>query len=180
MSPLPLLLFAVASAASATSMARTPVASVPQLDLQRYAGEWHEIARLPMRHEKDCIGDITATYTLRSDGSIGVRNACRVAGGEIKVSDGQARPVAGHPGRLQVRFAPSWLSWLPMVWADYWVLAIADDYSWALIGEPDRQYLWVLARDPVMSRSLLDSITARANAMGYPLDELIIVAPVHD
>ncbi|KRG69991.1 lipocalin family protein [Pseudoxanthomonas dokdonensis] len=180
MNPLPLLLFAVASAASPVSTAQTPVNSVAQLDLKRYAGEWHEIARLPMRYEKDCVGDITATYTINADGSIGVRNACRIAGGETKVSDGEARAVAGHPGRLQVRFAPSWLSWLPMVWADYWVLAIADDYSWALVGEPDRKYLWVLARDPVMSRPLLDSITARARGMGYKLDDLIIAAPVHD
>ena len=89
-----------------------------------------------------------------------------------------ARRVEGHPGRLQVRFAPDWLAWLPMVWADYWVIALDPDYQWALIGEPGRKYLWVLSRSPRMQRSVFEGIKAKAVAMGYDLDPLLVVAPL--
>lgn len=100
--------------------AAKPVQSVAQLDISRYAGEWHEIAHLPMFFQRKCVGDITARYTLEDEGRIGVRNACRTRDGTMDVSEGTARTVAGHPGRLQVRFAPDVLDWVPMVWADYW------------------------------------------------------------
>ena len=83
---------------------------VEQLDLQRYAGQWHEIAHLPMFWQRDCVGDITATYTPNPDGTVGVRNACRVKDGTTDVSEGVARPVDGKPGALEVRFAPEWLA----------------------------------------------------------------------
>ena len=92
---------------------------VPSLDLGRYAGQWHEIARLPMFFERKCVANITATYTPRPDGTIGVRNACDAGNGKRMVSEGMARTVAGHRGgRLEVRFAPAWLSWRAGAWAD--------------------------------------------------------------
>src|SRR5688572_13782294 len=97
-------------------------APVQQLDLQRYSGQWHEIAHLPMFFQRQCVGDITATYTPNADGTVGVRNACRTEDGTTDVSEGIARAVEGKPGALEVRFAPDWLSWLPMAWADYWVI----------------------------------------------------------
>ena len=62
--------------------------------------------------------------------------------------------------KLKVRFAPSWLSWLPMVWGDYWIIGLAPDYSWAVIGDPDRAFLWILARTPHLD----DASTAVARA----------------
>ena len=106
-----LLLACVAAEAEAAK----PVASVPALDISRYAGQWYEIAHLPMSFQDKCTGDITAAYTLREDALIGVRNACRAAEGETSVAEGVARPVEGHPGRLEVRFAPNWLSWIPLI-----------------------------------------------------------------
>lgn len=158
--------------------AANPVQSVPQLDISRYAGEWHEIAHLPMFFQRKCVGDITARYTLDDDGEIGVRNACRTRGGAIDVAEGTARLVKGHPGQLQVRFAPDVLDWLPLVWADYWVIDLDPNYQWAVVGEPDREYLWILSRTPMMERALLDQIKARAEAMGYDLKPLVVVAPV--
>lgn len=167
-----------AMAASASVQAAEPNASVPTLDLQRYAGTWHEIAHLPMFFQRKCVSDITAQYTPRADGSIDVRNACRTAQGEQQVSEGLARPVAGHPGRLQVRFAPGWLSWVPGVWADYWVVELDPDYRWAVVGGPSRKYLWVLSRKPGMPRAQFDAIRARAAARGYPVEKLVIAAPL--
>ena len=156
-----------------SAWAANPVVSVPELDISRYAGQWYEIARLPMSFQDKCTGDVTATYTLRDDDLIGVRNACRTESGDIAVSEGVARSVEGHPGRLEVRFVPDWLSWLPFIWADYWVIDLDPGYTWAVVGEPDRDYLWILSREPAMERELFEQIKARAVAMGYDLGPLV-------
>lgn len=161
-----------------TALAAAPVESVERFDLDRYAGQWHEIAHLPVSFQKKCTADITASYRLRGDGRIGVLNRCRTADGGMIEAEGTARPVAGHPGRLQVRFAPDWLSWLPWVWADYWVIALDPDYQWAMIGEPGRDYLWILSRTPSMEGALLERLKRQAIAMGYDLAPLKVMAPV--
>lgn len=159
-------------------LAAQPVSSVPALDVSRYAGQWHEIARLPNRFQKDCARDITASYTLRQDGHLGVRNACTGKDGQAIVADGEARPVKGHPGQLEVRFAPRWLAWLPLVWADYWVIDLDPDYTWAVVGEPGRDYFWILAREPSMDRAMLEGLKLRATQMGYELSGLVVTAPL--
>lgn len=163
---------------SATHAGAAAVRSVPQLDISRYAGQWHEIARLPNYFQRDCASDVTAQYILRDDGLLGVRNACRDHDGEIQAYEGIARRIAGHPGRLQVRFAPEWLDWVPFVWADYWVIDLDPDYQWAVVGGPDRKYLWILSRMPSMQRALLERIKARAVAAGYRLETLQVSAPL--
>ncbi|MET4679048.1 lipocalin family protein [Stenotrophomonas rhizophila] len=168
----------LALAASGSAWAAVPVTSVEALDMDRYAGQWHEIAHLPVSFQKKCVGDITATYSLRADGRISVHNACRVAEGDRVAADGVARPVEGHPGQLQVRFVPDWLSWVPLVWADYWVIALDPEYQWAVVGEPDRKYLWILSRSPTMDTALFGQLKARAEAMGYDLAPLRVMAPL--
>ena len=153
-----------------------PNVPVPALDLQRYSGQWHEIAHLPMFFQRECAANITATYTPRTDGTIGVRNACDEEDGTRSVSEGTARTVAGHPGRLEVRFAPGWLGWMPMVWADYWVVDLDPEYRWAVVGGPDRKYLWILSRTPTMPRARFDELRARAAGRGYPVDWLVLPA----
>lgn len=159
------------------AMAQAPLQAVPELDLVRYAGTWHEIARLPMFFQRNCASNTTATYTLRDDGSIGVRNACLEVDGGTLASEGVARRPGPEAGKLQVRFAPDWLAALPFVWADYWVLALDPDYRWAIVGEPGREYLWFLSRDPSMDAETLRSLKAKAEAMGYALDALIVAPP---
>lgn len=163
-----------------TAQAAAPVESVGRFELDRYAGQWHEIAHLPVSFQKQCVGEITANYGLRRDGRISVTNACRNGDGERVVAEGVARPVAGHPGQLQVRFVPDWLSWVPLVWADYWVLALDPDYQWALVGEPDRKYLWILSRLPEMDRTRFEQLKEKAEAMGYDLGPLRLMAPLRD
>lgn len=164
----------------APARAAGPVASVPELDLSRYAGLWYEIAHLPLSFQRRCAGDITARYALRSDGTISVHNACRTHDGNRIEVDGVARPVPGHPGRLRVRFAPDWLAWVPFVWADYWVIALDPDYQWAVVGDPDRDYLWILSREPAMDRTLFEQLRGRAEAMGYDLAPLVLAAPLRE
>lgn len=172
-----LVLIAAIAATSSAHAAESNI-PVPALDLPRYAGRWHEIAHLPMFFQRKCASDITADYTLRDDGRVGVRNACRTADGTQQVSEGVARTVPGHPGRLQVRFAPGWLSWVPGVWADYWVVELDPDYRWAVVGGPSRKYLWILSREPTMPQSRFDAIRARAAARGYPVERLVMAAPL--
>ena len=164
-------------------MVAAPTASVPnqpvaRLDLQRYTGQWHEIAHLPMFFQRNCADNVTATYSTQADGTIKVGNACRTTGGEVQKSDGVARRVPGQPGALKVRFAPGWLSWLPMVWADYWVIDLDPDYRWAVVGGPSRKYLWILSRSPTMSRGQFQSIRANVGAKGYPVTKLVMSAPL--
>ncbi|HSM11446.1 MAG TPA: lipocalin family protein [Lysobacter sp.] len=164
--------------AIATGVATGANAPVSQLDLQRYLGTWHEIAHLPMFFQRQCVDKVSATYTQLPDGTIEVRNACRTNDGSIDESIGVARPVEGHPGQLKVRFAPDWLSWLPMVWADYWVIDLDPDYRWAVVGGPSHKYLWVLSRTPTMERALFERLKIRARERGYPVDKLVMAAPL--
>ena len=175
-----LLTLALASGLAHAQEAPLPNTSVPALDLQRYSGQWHEIAHLPMFFQRKCVANITATYTPRADGTVGVRNACDEKDGTRSVSEGTARPVAGHPGRLAVRFAPRWLAWAPMVWADYWVVDLDPEYRWAVVGGPDRQYLWILSRSATMPRAEYEAIRARAAQRGYPVDKLVLPAGTVD
>lgn len=163
---------------AATAGASTPNRPVPQLDLKRYAGTWHEIAHLPMFFQRKCADTITADYTLQRDGTVLVRNACRQRDGTLARSLGVARPVPGTPGALQVRFAPQWLAWLPAVWADYWVIELDPEYQWAVVGGPSRKYLWVLSRRPAMDRALFEAIRARAAQRGYRVERLVMAAPL--
>ena len=149
-----------------------PNTPVPALDLDRYTGHWHEVARLPMFFQRNCIGDTTATYTSLDDGSIEVRNACRTDDGMIE-STGAARR-AGDGGALEVRFAPGWLGWVPMVWADYWVVDLDPGYGWAVVGGPKQGAMWILARETTLDPALFERIRQRAEARGYRLAELVV------
>lgn len=169
-------LFLAAAFALAPSPTTAQHAStVPQLDLQRYAGRWHEVARFPNRFQKQCLGDVTAEYVLRPDGQITVINSCRVTGDRTERAEGLARKAkaSGPNSQLKVRFAPQWLSFLPMVWGDYWVIALADDYRYAVVGSPDHTYLWILSRTPSMNDTDYAAAIDRARANGFDVSKLV-------
>jgi apolipoprotein D and lipocalin family protein len=151
-----------------------PVRTVAKVDLDRYAGEWVEIARFPNRFQKKCAGDVRATYARRQDGRIDVINRCRTADGAATEARGVARIEDTASGaRLKVRFAPAALSWLPMVWGDYWIIGLADDYSWATVGSPDREYLWILARTPALDDSAWKAAVEAARSNGFAVERLV-------
>ncbi len=152
-----------------------PLKVVPCVDLKRYAGKWYEVARLPNRFQNDCAGNVTATYTLLDDGELLVVNRCSKDDGSISQAEGRAKRASDEEplSKLKVRFAPAFLSFLPFVWGDYWILELAPDYSHVVIGEPDRKYLWVLARTPSLKEDLLQEILSRVKEQGYDLTSLI-------
>jgi apolipoprotein D and lipocalin family protein len=157
---------------TAVAQTQTPVRTVPFVDLDRYAGGWFEIARFPNRFQRECVGDVRATYARRPDGRIDVVNRCRTAGGETEAR-GVARIVDEQAfAKLKVRFAPAWLSFLP-VWGDYWIIGLAPDYSWAVVGDPDRDYLWILARTPQLDEQSTAAATAAARNNGFDVERLV-------
>lgn len=174
----PLALMAVlvlAAVARAQEPVKTPLKAVPGMDLDRYMGTWHEVARLPFRFQNQCVGDVTATYTLQPDGSVLVVNRCRTKDGSISEARGVAKKAdaSGPNTKLRVRFAPAWLSLLPFVWGDYWVIELAPDYSYVAVGEPGRKYLWILSRAPSMEEATLQRVLEKVKEHGYDLDRLI-------
>ncbi len=152
-----------------------PVRSVPSVDLTRYAGRWYEVARLPNFFQKKCARQTTADYELLPDGKVRVINRCLRADGTSMQAEGRARLAdpKGPASRLKVRFAPAILSFLPMVWGDYWILDLTDDYTVALVGDPGRKYLWILARTPRPADSLYQRMVATALAQGYDVTRLL-------
>ena len=136
----------------------------PNLDVSRYLGRWHEIAKFPNRFQKKCVSDTSAHYSLRPDGHIDVLNQCRRADGEWDKALGQARQIGGSgSARLEVRFAPAWLSFLPWVWGNYWIVDLDEKYEMVAVSDPGREYLWILSRtttvDPVRYAALLARLT---------------------
>jgi apolipoprotein D and lipocalin family protein len=165
-SVLALLLASRAGAAEA-------LATVPALDIKRYAGTWYEIAKFPNSFQDKCVGYTTATYSARPDGRIDVVNRCRRKDGDNQVAEGVARQPAGPDSpRLEVRFAPAILSFIPMVWGDYWVIDLDRDYTLAAVSEPKREYLWILARTPRVDPAVYDALLKRLAAQGLDMKRL--------
>jgi apolipoprotein D and lipocalin family protein len=166
--------------ASQLALARQPTAPlrvVPEVDLRRYAGTWYEIARLPNKFQRACVSDVTATYALQPDNRIAVTNRCRESDGDIREARGVARRVEGRPPSvLKVRFAPAVLSFLPMVWGDYNIIDLGADYDYAVVGTPDRSYLWILARRPEMDPPLYQRVLDGVRAQGFDVSALVATA----
>ena len=170
-----ILLPALAVLGNAQDKPRKPLGVVSEVDFSRYIGTWYEIARLPNSFQTKCVGDVTATYTLRDDGKITVVNRCRQENGEMSEAEGLAKLSSDDApnSKLKVRFAPAFLSFLPFVWGDYWIINLAPDYSYAVIGEPSRKYLWILSRTPSMDEIILEGILTQIRENGYDLAGLL-------
>ena len=150
-----------------------PLPTVPYVDLARYAGRWHEIARLPNCFQRSCVRS-QAVYTPRGDGGIGVVNTCTTARGRCRRVEGRAEPVpCSGNARLRVRFEG--LAALAPVSSEgnYWIIALDDDYQWAMVGTPDRRFLWILAREPGLDADTFGMLVGRARCLGFAVDQLV-------
>lgn len=142
-----------------------PVAAVAAVDLERYAGRWYEVAAFPMFFQRNCIADTTAHYALTPQGEVAVTNRCRTADG-FDEARGKATVVEGsRNARLKVSFFWPFRS-------DYWVVGLDPDYRWAVVGNPNRKYLWILSRTQVLAPELLDAALKAAAGQGYDLGQL--------
>ena len=150
-----------------------PVRTISTLDVPRYLGTWYEIAKFPNWFQKKCISNTKAVYSLKDDGKLKVLNSCKTAGGDVSEAEGTARQMgASDSPKLEVRFAPDWLSFLPLVWGDYWVIDLDPQYQVAAVSDPRREYLWVLSRTPQLDSTVYDALLKRLQEQQFDIRKL--------
>lgn len=144
-----------------------PLATVASVDLQRYSGRWYEIYRLPNGFEDATCASVTADYAPRSDGQLQVVNTCVKTLEDFDRSRGLARVVDPvSRAKLEVSFFRPF-------WGNYWIIDLDDDYSWAMVAEPQGKYLWLLARTPTLPDGVDAQVRARMTELGYSVERLI-------
>jgi len=155
-----------------------PLASLPALQITPYLGTWYQVAWFPNRFQKQCVSDTRATYRLLDDGRVEGPNRGTRADGRSDEALGIARPTGRiegdllKPAQLEVSFLPAALRWLPLGWGRYWVIDLAPDGRYALVSEPNREYLWVLARQPRLTPEDDAAIRATRTRLGFDLTRL--------
>jgi apolipoprotein D and lipocalin family protein len=162
-----------------TACASTPGESMAprtedHVDLKRYQGTWYELARLPMFFQRNCAQS-EAHYALKPDGNIAVTNRCRTMEGKWEEATGTASPqVEGKTDKLWVVF-DNWFSRLlpGVAKGNYWVLDVSDDYKLAIVGNPNRKYLWLLSRTAHVDDKTRNELLMKAQQQGYDTTRLI-------
>jgi apolipoprotein D and lipocalin family protein len=145
-----------------------PLETVNFVNINRYIGEWYEIARYEHRFQKGCVGS-KATYSLRDDGKITVINECfeKSFSGNIRSVKGKAWIVDKQSNaKLKVSF------FWPFS-GDYWIIDLGENYEYAVVGHPGRKYLWILSRTPEMDESVYNGILARLGKQDYDTSKLL-------
>ena len=138
---------------------------VPHVELERYLGKWYEIAHLPAKFQEGC-SETTATYALRLDGTVSVLNECR-RNGTVKTAKGKAKVVDKTSGaKLKVTF-------LWPFYGDYWIIELGSNYEYAVVGTPNRRYLWILSRTSKMDEKLFTQLVNSAKSKGFDVENLI-------
>lgn len=162
-----MLLFALAGCGIFGSTKHPPLDVVPTVDLNRYAGTWYEIASLPVSAQKGCYCT-KAEYSLMEDGVVKVVNTCRrdSATGTIDRIEGKAFVVPGsNNSKLRVQF----------FWpfrGDYWIIMLDENYSYAVVGVPNRKYCWILSRTPRMDADTLAVLVKLLKDKGFDVSRL--------
>ena len=163
----------VGAQTTATPAPLPPVSTIATLDVPRYMGTWYEIAKFPNRFQAKCVANTRARYLAQTDGSVQVLNSCVTADGSTIDALGRAIQVGATTSpKLQVRFAPAWLSWLPQVWGDYWVIDLDADYQLAAVSDSKREYLWVLSRTPQVNDKAYGALVERLKAQHFAVQKL--------
>lgn len=144
--------------------------TVKQLDINKYLGTWYEIARLPNSFEKglECV---TANYTLMENGKIQVLNKGYLIedNSKFKTAKGKAYvPDNNEPAKLKVTF------FWPF-YGDYWVLALDQNYQYAMVGDESRKYLWILAREPLLDEDVYSALIEDAKSKQFETKKMIRV-----
>ncbi|WP_216272187.1 lipocalin family protein [Polynucleobacter sp. AM-25C3] len=172
-----LLLICLGSSQAIAQQGDQAVKTIATLDVSRYLGTWYEIAKFPNWFQKKCVGNTKAVYTAKADGNLRVLNSCKTSSGEISEAEGLARQIGGKDSpKLEVRFAPEWLSFLPLVWGDYWVIDLDPQYQVAAVSDPKREYLWVLSRTPQLDPKAYEDLLQRLKQQQFDIQKLELTA----
>ncbi len=157
-----MLMLSMCSASKGSS--RVDNSTIGSVDLDRYQGSWYEIVRKPHTFERD-MTDVKATYTIRPEGKIEVRNE-GYKNGRHKVAKGSAR-AGKEPGQLMVTFF--------VFPGEYNIMELGPNYEYSVVGGSNGGYLWILSRTPTMPQEVLDGIYTRLTRRGYDLSDIIVV-----
>ncbi|MGP2655699.1 lipocalin family protein [Malaciobacter sp. WC5094] len=143
-----------------------PLETVNKVDIQKYLGTWYEIARFEHRFEEGCK-NVTANYSLKQNGDIKVVNSCtQIKTGEKTQATGVAYATDETNSKLKVSFFRPF-------YGDYWVLMLDEDYKYALVGSPNREYLWILSRTKTISKETKNKILAKLPALKFDASKFI-------
>ena len=168
-----LALIAPIYAMGADNQRNEPLIPIVSLDAPRYMGKWYEISKFRNWFQKKCMGYTSAEYSIKPDGNLQIINRCQLENGETSEAIGAARLVGGSDSpKLEVRFAPAWLSFIPGVWGDYWVIDLDADYQLVAVSEPKREYLWVLSRTPQVEPKAYEALLQRLVKKGLDIKKL--------
>lgn len=168
-----LLLIGLGSSQVMAQQGDQSVKTIAALDVSRYLGTWYEIAKFPNWFQKKCVSNTKAVYTTKPDGNLRVLNSCKTATGETSEAEGLARQIGAKDSpKLEVRFAPEWLSFLPLVWGDYWVIDLDPQYQVAAVSDPRREYLWVLSRSPQLDPKVYADLLQRLTQQQFDIQKL--------
>jgi apolipoprotein D and lipocalin family protein len=152
---------------------KPPVETVPSVDLERYLGKWYEIATIPQSFQKQCTGNVTAEYAMVEDGKISVINSCDTANGKRSIATGRAKVVDTNTNsKLKVTFV-NIFGWQFLFGGDYWIIGLGQNYSYAVVGAPGRDYAWILSRFPDMHMDQLVEASQVLTKQGFDTCSLI-------
>ena len=156
-----------------TEVPPAPLEAIASLDVPRYMGTWYEVAKYPNWFQKRCIANTSATYAVQPNGMLQVLNRCQKEDGSMSEALGAAKQVGeANSPKLEVRFAPAWLSFLPFVWGNYWVIDLDPQYQLAAVSEPSRKYLWILSRSKTVEPKAYEALLQRLKQKGFNLDAI--------
>lgn len=139
---------------------------VDSVKLEKYAGLWYEIAKIPNRFQRKCVRNTTAQYRIRADSRLDVVNRCTQEDGTIIEAKGIAKIVDSKSNaRLKVSFVK--IFGISLFWGDYWIIGLDENYQYAVVGTPSRKYGWILSRKPRLSSEDWEAVSEILRKQGY-------------
>jgi apolipoprotein D and lipocalin family protein len=154
------------------------MSTISDFEVQRYLGQWHQVAAIPAWFQSECVAHATASYALGEDGLIEVLNSCETADGSRKQAEARARFLASRSdGRLEVTFVEVLGFWVWLAAGDYWIIGLHPEYQWSVVGHPSRDFAWVLTRSPSLDVQTLREIGQILEREAYDTCELLVTTP---
>lgn len=143
------------------------IPTAPHVDLEKYLGKWYEVASIPQSFQRKCVRNTFAEYSMSEDNLIKVLNSCDTQSGDKKFAEGRAKVIElEHNSKLKVTFVKL-IRWIFAFGGNYWILDVAPNYSYALVGDPTLKYAWILSRTPAMDKTIFIEIESKYRALGY-------------
>lgn len=154
------------------------VQTVKHVDLDRYLGTWYEIASIPQSFQKMCVGNTVAEYSFTKNGLVKVLNSCDTKTGARKTAEARAKVIDKESNaKLKVTFVKIF-DWVFSFGGNYWILDLAEDYSYAVVGDPSTDYAWILSRTPELSFN--DLVSAEKNLAKNGYDTCKVLTSIQD